>query len=67
MTIITIGFEKCEIREWGWWGGVTRGHQVQFFKKCIFDLPYTQKAFFRHGKVKMKSRSSSAIFQKIYF
>ena len=31
------------------------------------DLPCTEKAFQTSGKVKIRSRSSSAIFQKVYF
>ena len=38
-----------------------QGHQVQFHKKCIFDLPCTKKAFWTSGKVKTRSRSSKVI------
>ena len=55
----------------GWGGaGVIRGHQVQFFKKCVFDLSCTEKAFIHQGRSNSGQghpRSSGAIFQKVCF
>ena len=71
MTIITAGFEKFEIREWG---GVGQGSLDVIkcnFSKSGFLTSHAQIKYFRHH-VKLKSgqghpRSSSAIFQKVDF
>ena len=40
---------------------VIQGQQVQFFKKCIFDLPCIENAFLTPQKVKIKSSSYKVI------
>ena len=45
-SILDIGEGKNEVK-------VIQGHQEQFFKKCIFDLPFIEK------EEKHKGRSTS--------
>ena len=40
---------------------VTKGHQVQIFKKFIFELLCTEKAFWASQEVKIRSRSPKVI------
>ena len=46
---------------------VTKGYQVQIFKKSILELLCIGKEFWASWEVKIRSRSWSAYFQNVYF